>query len=160
MAISILRLLGERIAHKTLAQNSHTGGLLDIKLGFAMLKDGRVPFRSKLLAVGIGAGLMALLIGMELPLEWFLAIVLPVIGLVAGALTDGLEAVIGTLGAAALLLPHLAPKLLTRQIRNERAGIIEEPITFVQPMAPPIIAPVRPSYDLPEPAPKLIHPQF
>ena len=156
MAISVLRLLGERIAHKTLAQHSHTGGFLDIKLGFAMLKDGRVPFRSKLLAVGIGAGLMTLLIGMELPLEWFLAIVLPVIGLVAGALTDGLEAVIGTLGAAALLLPHLAPKLLTHQIRNERAGIIEEPIV----LAPPPIAPARPSYDLPEPTPKLIHPQF
>lgn len=160
MAISLLRLLGARIAHKTLAQHSHTGGVLDIKLGFAMLKDGRVPFRSKLLAVGIGVGLMALLIGLELPLEWFLAIVLPVIGPLAGALTDGLEAVIGTLGVAALLLPHLAPKLLTQQIRNERTGIIETPIPAVQPMAPPMIAPVRPSYDLPEPTPKLIYPQF
>ena len=49
------------------------------------------------------------------------------LGLVAGALTDGMEAVIGTLGVAAMLLPHLAPKPLTRQLRNEHAGIIEEP---------------------------------
>ena len=78
MAISVLRLLGERIAHKTITQNSHVGGFLDIKLGFSMLKDRRVPLRFKLLALGLGAGLIALLIGLEFPLEWLLAVVLPV----------------------------------------------------------------------------------
>jgi hypothetical protein len=159
MAISLLRLLGERVAHKTIAQNSRIGGLLDIKLGFAMLKDRRVPFRTKLLAVGAGAGLIALLIGLQMPLEWFLAIVLPVIGLVADVLTDGFEAVIGTLGVAALLLPHIAPKALTQQIRNERAGIIEEPVAVIAPTAPALAAPVRPAYDLPQPTQKLIYPQ-
>lgn len=158
MAISVLRLLGERVAHKTLAQNSHTGGFLDIKLGFAMLKDQRVPFRSKLVALGLGAGLIALLIGLEFPLEWFLVIVLPVVGLVASALTDAMEAVIGTLGAAALLLPHLAPKLLTQQYRNERAGMIEEPIPMI-PSVSSIIAPARPSYDLPQPLPTFLNPK-
>ena len=155
MAISVLRLLGERVAHKTLARHSHTGGLLDIKLGFAMLKDRRVPFRAKLLAVGLGAGLIALLIGLEFPLEWLLAVVAPLVGLIVDGLTDGLEAVIGTLGLAALLLPHLAPKPLTRQIRNERAGIIEEPILS----APSVLEPARSSYDISPPAHNVIYPQ-
>jgi hypothetical protein len=154
MAISVLRLLGERIAHKTITQNSHTGGFLDIKLGFSMLKDRRVPFRPKLLAIGLGAGLIALLIGLEFPLESLLALV-PGVGLLLDATTDAMEALIGTVGVAAILLPHLAPKLLTQQIRNERAGIIEA--TFVS--EPSIVEPVRSSYDLPQPTQKLISPQ-
>ena len=155
MAISVLRLLGERVAHKTLAQNSHTGGFLDIKLGFAMLKDRRVSIRSKLTALGLGAGLIALLIGLEVPLEAILAVTVPVVGLVVDALTDSMEAVIGTLGIAAILLPHLAPKLLSQQFRNERAGVIEEPISMV----PAIPAPTHPSYDLLQPKPTLIYPK-
>jgi hypothetical protein len=154
MAISVLRLLGERIAHKTLAQHSHTGGFLDIKLGFSMLKDRRVPFRPKLLAVGLGAGLIALLIGLEFPLESLLALV-PGVGLLLDATTDAMEALIGTVGVAAILLPHLAPKLLTQQIRNERSGIIEA--TFVS--EPSIVEPVRSNYDLSQPTQKLISPQ-
>ena len=153
MAVSILRLLGERFAHKTLAQNSHAGGFLDIKLGFAMLKDRRVPFRPKLMALGLGAGLIALLIGLEFPLESLLSLLLPFFGLVTSVVTDAMEAVIGTLGVAAMLVPHLAPKLLTQQIRNERAGIIEEAVSTMSPM----VAPVRSNYDLPQPKP--IYPQ-
>ncbi len=164
MVISALRLLGERAAHKTLAQHSHNGGILDIKLGFSMLKDRRVPFRPKALAIGLGAGLIALLIGLEFPLEGLLALV-PGIGLFADIMTDSLEAVIGTVGVAAIILPHVAPKLLTLQLRNERAGIIEEPIL----VTPSIAEPVRPNsapsnllrsnYDLPQPTEKLNYPQ-
>ncbi len=155
MAISILRFLGERVAHKTLARNSHTGGFLDVKLGFAMLKDRRVPLRFKLLALGVGAGLIALLIAFEFPLEGVLAIVLPPIGLAADLLTNSLEAVLGTVGLASMLLPHVAPKRLAQQIRNERAGIVEEPILS----APAMDAPVLPSYDRSQPDRKLIYPQ-
>ncbi len=146
MPLPILRLLGERVLHKTVTEHTQVGKVMDIKLGFAMLKDKRVPFRSKLLSLGIGAGLIALLIGLEIPLEWFLAIVLPVIGLVADALTNAMEAIIGTLGVAALVLPHVAPKLLTMQVRNERAGIIEE----LQPMILPAPAPMPSTYDIPQ----------
>ena len=155
MAISILRFLGERVAHKTLARNSHTGGFLDVKLGFAMLKDRRVPLRSKLLALGVGAGLIALLIGLEVPLEGVLAVVLPVIGPAADLLTNSLEAVIGTVGFASMLLPHVAPKRLAQQIHNERDGIVEEPILS----APPMDELVRPSYDRSQSARRLIYPQ-
>ena len=153
-----MRLLGERFAHKTLAQHSHTGGLLDIKLGFSMLKDRRVPFRPKLLSVGLGAGLIALLIGLEFPLESLLALV-PGVGLVLDITTDAMEAILGTAGVAAILLPHLAPKLLTMQIRNERTGIIEADFSPTVPTAAPILAPVRPTYDLPEPIQQRISPQ-
>jgi len=156
MSISVVRLLGERVAHKTLTQHSRVGGFLDIKLGFSMLKDRRVPFKPKFLAVGIGAALIALLIAVEFPLESLLAVVIPGLGLVADALTDAMEAIIGTVGVATMLLPHLAPKLLTQQLRNERAGIIEA--TFVpdpygvnaEPVRPnsvPAVAPMRPRQD-------------
>ncbi len=150
MSLTILRLLGERFAHKTLAQHSHSGGFLDIKLGFSMLKDRRVPLRHKLLAVGLGAGLIALLIGLEFPLEALLALV-PGVGLFLDAMTNTMEALLGTAGVAAILLPHLAPKLLTLQMRNERAGIIEEPLSSTVPLVVPTSVPVRSTYDLPRP---------
>jgi len=167
MSISVVRLLGERVAHKTLTQHSRVGGFLDIKLGLSMLKDRRVPLRPKFFALGIGAGLIALLLAVEFPLESLLAVVILGLGLVLDALTDSMEAIIGTVGVATMLLPHLAPKLLTQQIRNERAGIIEA--TFVpdpavvdaEPVRPsPVVnvSPVRPShdYDLSQPTQNLI----
>lgn len=168
MSIPVVRLLGERVAHKTLTQNTHVGGFLDIKLGFSMLKDRRVAFRPKLLAVGLGAGLIALLLALEFPLESVLAVAIPGLGLVVDALTDAMEAIIGTVGVATMLLPHLAPKLLTQQIRNERAGIIEAtfvpgpPVVNAEPLRPSSVvnvSPVRPShdYDLSQPTQKLIN---
>lgn len=145
MAIPVLRLLGERVAHKTLTQNSRVGGFLDIKLGFSMLKDRRVPFRPKFLAVGLGAGLIALLIALEFPLEAVLAVTIPGLGIVVDALTDGMEAIIGTVGVATMLLPHLAPKLLTQQLRNERAGTIEAMFVPDRPVAN--VVPVRHNND-------------
>lgn len=135
MALPLLRLLGERVAHKTLAKHSHSGGFLDIKLGFSMLKDRRVPMRSKLFAAGLAAGMIALLLALEFPLESLLAVVAPVVGFMADIMTDGLEAILGTVGVASILLPHLAPKLLTQQIRNERDGVIEAEF---RPTPPPV----------------------
>ena len=66
---------------------------MNMTLGYALLRDRRVPIRTKLIALGIGA---------------------------AGDLTlDGAEAVIGPVLIATLLLPHLAPADLVRQIRAE-----------------------------------------
>lgn len=157
MAISLLRLLGARVAHKTLAHHSHPGGVLDIKFGFAMLKDRRVPFKSKLLAVGLGAGLVAALIGLQLPLEALVATVVPILGFMADILTDGLEAVIGTIGLASILLPYLAPKLLTQQLRNERDGVVEAVFTPTPTPAP--VPPTYANYDMPAPPQRLITPQ-
>ncbi len=152
MAIPILRFIGERVLHKTVSEHTKFGGMMDIKLGFAMLKDRRVPFRPKLLSLGIAAGVMGLLIAVEFPLEWFLSIVLPVIGVAISAMTDGLETILGTLGVAALILPHIAPKALTLQMRNERAGIVEEPMPSVASHEVPYV----PEYDLPRQAPTLL----
>ena len=150
MAISVLRLLGERVAHKTLTEHSHTGGFLDIKLGFAMLKDKRVPVKPKLLAVGIGAAVIALLVAVEFPLEALLAAVVPVLGPLGDLLTDGFEALLGTVGIAAILLPHVAPKLLVRQLRNERDGIIEAVLSE------PVAESLHANYDLSQPTQKMI----
>ena len=42
---------------------------MDIKLGWKLLKDNRVPIRAKLAALGIGAACIAALEGLELPLD-------------------------------------------------------------------------------------------
>jgi hypothetical protein len=88
-----------------------------------------MPLRFKLLALGIGAALMAALISMELPMETILAAL--VVGLPFDAALDGLESVVGPFVIACLLLPHLAPAELVQQIRAERAGIGAGPVIDV-----------------------------
>ena len=39
----IMRVFGKRALHKAVGQQAKTGGLLDMKLGYALFRDGRVP---------------------------------------------------------------------------------------------------------------------
>ena len=121
----ILRLLGKNIMHKTVAKHTQ-GSLLDIKLGFALLRDRRIPLGSKLIALAIGGALMAAFIALELPLEAVWAIVLPGLGLGLDGMLDGAEAVAGPVVFGSLLLPFLAPRPLVMQIRAERSGLLYE----------------------------------
>jgi hypothetical protein len=122
------RLFGRRVAHKAI---SKIGGerMFDVKFGFALLRHGRVPLRFKLLALGIGAAVMAALIALELPTEAVFAAL--IIGLPFEAAFDGLEGVIGPFVIASLLLPHLAPADLVNRIRAERAGLGASPVIDV-----------------------------
>ncbi len=127
----LMRFFGKRAVHQAVARQSGSGGMLDIKLGMALLRDRRVSVFTKLLALGIGAGLIALLIDMEVPMEALLALFLPLIGFALDGIADTLEAVIGPFVIAALLLPHLVPAPLVARIRDERnavltADIVEE----------------------------------
>jgi hypothetical protein len=94
---------------------------MNIQLGYAILRDQRVPIRPKLIALGIGAAVVGFLELLQIPLESIFAVILPVIGIAGDVILDGAEAVIGTVFIASLLLPYLAPATIVRQIRAERA---------------------------------------
>lgn len=88
-------------------------------LGYALLRDRRVPIRTKLIALGIGAAGVGAIELMQLPLEGVFAALLPLVGAAGDLTLDGAEAVIGPILIATLVLPHLVPGELVRQVRAE-----------------------------------------
>ena len=66
---------------------------MDVRLGYRLLKDHRVPLRAKLAALGIGAACIAALEVLELPLEAVLAAILPLVGITGDIALGGAEAV-------------------------------------------------------------------
>jgi len=94
---------------------------MSMQLGYALLRDRRVPIRTKLIALGIGAAAIGVIELLQLPAEGVIAALLPFIGVAGYLALDGAEAVIGPVLIATLLLPHLAPADIVQQIRAERA---------------------------------------
>lgn len=92
---------------------------MNMTLGYALLCDRRVPIRTKLIALGIGAAGVGAIELLQLPVEGVVAALLPLIGAAGDLALDGAEAVIGPVLIATLLLPHLAPADLVQQIRAE-----------------------------------------
>jgi len=90
---------------------------MNIRLGYRLLRDHRVPIRTKLMALGIGAACIGALELLQLPLV--LAGILPLIGITGDIAFDGAEAVVGPVIIATMLLPYLVPPPLVRQIRAE-----------------------------------------
>src|SRR5579871_5253788 len=114
----LMRLFGGRMAHKAVSKRIE-GSAFDPKLGYALLRDRRIPFGSKALALALGGALVAALIALEIPLEMVLAAL--VIGIIPEGILDGMEAVIGPFLFGCLILPHIAPRHIVQQIRRERA---------------------------------------
>jgi hypothetical protein len=92
---------------------------MNMTLGYTLLRDRRVPIRTKLIALGIGAAGVGAIELLQLPIEGVVAALLPLIGAAGDLALDGAEAVIGPVLIATLLLPHLAPADLVQQIRAE-----------------------------------------
>jgi hypothetical protein len=92
---------------------------MNMTLGYALLRDRRVPIRTKLIALGIGAAGVGAIELLQLPLEGVFAALLPFVGAAGDLTLDGAEAIIGPILIATLLLPHLAPANLVRQVRAE-----------------------------------------
>ena len=92
---------------------------MNMTLGYALLRDRRVPIRAKLIALGIGAAGVGAIELLQLPVEGVVAALLPLMGAAADLALDGAEAVIGPVLIATLLLPHLAPADVVQQIRAE-----------------------------------------
>src|SRR5580704_16405467 len=96
---------------------------MNMTLGYALLRDRRVPIRTKLIALGIGAAGVGAIELLQLPLEGVFAALLPFVGAAGDLTLDGAEAVIGPILIATLLLPHLASADLVRQVRAESEGM-------------------------------------
>jgi hypothetical protein len=96
--------------------------LVDIRLGFALMRDRRVPLRNKLIALLLGLGITSIVEFLEIPVESILAVVLPVLGGAGDFILDGAELVVGPLLLANALLPFLTPRHVVDQLRAERAG--------------------------------------
>ena len=94
---------------------------MDVRLGYRLLKDNRVPLRAKLAALGIGATCIAALEVLELPLEAVLAAILPLVGITGDIALGGAEAVFGPVLIATILLPYMVAPPLVQQIRAEGA---------------------------------------
>lgn len=92
---------------------------MKIALGYALLRDRRVPVRTKLIALGLGAAGIGVIELLQLPIEGLVAALLPFVGAAGDLALDGAEAVLGPVLIATLLLPYLAPPDLVRQIRAE-----------------------------------------
>jgi hypothetical protein len=93
--------------------------LMNMRLGYALLRDRRVPIRIKLIALGIGAASVGAIELLQLPIEGVVAALLPFLGAAGDLALDGAEAVIGPLLIATLILPHLAPAQIVEQVRAE-----------------------------------------
>lgn len=103
--------------------------LLDVKLGFALMRDRRIPLRSKLIAALVGVAITAIVELLELPVEGILSMLLPILGAAGDLVIDGAELIAGPVLLANLLLPFVAPRHLVDRIRSERAtGAPKSPI--------------------------------
>jgi hypothetical protein len=106
--------------------------LLDVKLGFALMRDRRVLLRSKLFAALLGLAITGIVEFLELPVEWLLSMLLPILGAAGDFALDGAELIAGPLLLANVLLPFVAPRDIVAQIRSERAtGAAKSPIVDV-----------------------------
>jgi len=124
--------LGTHAAHAVVGGQLQ-GSRLNMKLGFALLRDRRVSFWPKLFAIGIGGAVAALLVALEISPETLLAFALPGLGLALDFATDGLEAVLVPFLMGALILPFMAPRDLVNRVMAERAGVVAGPV-----LAPPV----------------------
>ncbi|HEY9722365.1 MAG TPA: hypothetical protein V6D47_10140 [Oscillatoriaceae cyanobacterium] len=112
--------LVQRTLGRAIASRFGASRFLDLGFGMALMRDGRVPFRAKALALACGGAVMTVLVALEVPVEGFFALFLPLIGAVADFAVDGAEEVLGALILGALLMPYVAPRELVRAIRDER----------------------------------------
>jgi hypothetical protein len=103
--------------------------LLDVKFGFALMRDHRVPLRAKVAATVLGLGITGLVEVLELPVEGILSMLLPILGAAGDVVMDGAELIAGPLLLASILLPFIAPRHIVDRIRSERAtGAQKAPI--------------------------------
>lgn len=111
----IARALGRKaVGH---AQNQ---GWLDVRLGFALLKDRRVPAVTKLAALGLGLAMTLALEALEVPLEGVFAALVPLLGIALDIVVDGVELLALPFLFGAIFITHMAPKGTVAIVRDER----------------------------------------
>lgn len=98
------------MAKRAVAKQSRTGGILDFRTGFRLLRDRRVPLTTKIVALALGLALTSMLLALEIPLEALMGMFLSVLGVGLDLLVDGAEVLVMPVLFASLLMPHLAPR--------------------------------------------------
>ena len=128
-------LVGRFLLRKAVSggANRIAGNALDPKFGLKLLRDGRIPVKSKIAAFGLGLAAAFVLEILELPIQTVLAILLPIVGLAADFAIDGVELLAGPLLVATLTLPYLAPRDLVAQIRAEGEGHVYQAVPINKP---------------------------
>src|ERR1700738_3027613 len=69
--------------------NWHNCDHMNIQLGYALLRDRRVPIRPKLIALAIGAAIVWFTELLQIPLESLFAVILPIVGIAGDVVLDG-----------------------------------------------------------------------
>jgi hypothetical protein len=95
------------------------GKAIDPKLGAKLFKDKRVPVGKKVLALFLGVVAIGVAEVLDFPLEAILAPILGLLSIPLEITSEAIEYTVGVLAIGATLLPHLAPKPLVQQIREE-----------------------------------------
>ena len=103
--------------------------MFDVRLGFALMRDRRVPLQSKLFAILIGLAVTGVVEFFELPIESILAMLLPFLGAVGDVVIGGAEAIAGPLLLAGVLLPFLAPRDIVDLVHAGRSAPVGAPKT-------------------------------
>lgn len=131
MIRQIASFLGRHLLRRTVGTGVQqmSGGAIDPKFGLRLLRDARVPNKTKVLALGLGLGAVMVLEILELPLQLALTILLPFFGLAADLAIDGVELLAGPLLVASLTLPWLAPREVVEEIRAEHEGRVYQPVS-------------------------------
>jgi hypothetical protein len=123
----IFRLLGMKAAKRAFAGGRGRAPLIDIGLGWALLRDPRVPGSVKLSAFGLGTLIIAALQVVELPVEILIAMLFNVAGIGFDIAWNGVELLAGPILAASILLLRMAPREIVERIRIERGGLEGQP---------------------------------
>ena len=127
MISQLFKYISQFLFHKTVggrageAVTHATGGLVDIKLGWQLLRDRRVPAGTKCAALALGGFVAFVLQALEFPLEGVLAFLMPLFGLVEMSF-DGLEVVGAAVLVTCLVLPALTPRPVLDQVRGRGHG--------------------------------------
>jgi hypothetical protein len=129
------RLLGAR-ALKTAVAGGNRPPILDVGLGFSLLRDRRVPVTTKLMALVLGVAAVFALSALELPVELLIAALLNVPGIGLDLVVEGVEIIAGPILFGSLFLLRMAPRGLVQQLREERYGLSAIGVPPVHPQQP------------------------
>ena len=130
----LLGLLGHKLVKETVGQKV-IGSRFNIKLGIALMRDGRLPWRYRFGAMSIGALTAFLLDLVELPLGAIFAVILPIIGVPIDLALLGIEDMAILPIVTLMALPFLAPKWLVEKVQQERTIGTLSPLTIDVPAA-------------------------
>ena len=115
MAKRLFNRAGVNAVEGAVHHHARRGGFLDIRYGFSLLVARHVPVSRKVLALGIGTLLAAIIVSLELPFETIVAGLLNLLGIGLDVVFDGLEIIAGPVLFAALLMPRLYKPVTTSE---------------------------------------------